>query len=241
MRRLVLLIGFAMLATRAAHAEQPRPAANRVFALGVNVPLIWPWSFAASGWIGLDEHYALRGNFARYRGSLVTASLGSFDSEGEGDAGGTELDFGHTTDVSLGVAYYPRRVLHGISLELGALCRFHRLRDRIDDHNMALEQQRTNVYSARFLIGWTGYVSDSWFLAAGLGAALGYERGWERVFVRYDRSDGGFREVFREGDVSRADLSMEAYLRVGIEFDWSSPAPSAQSVRGASRGRVIAM
>jgi len=239
MRRLSLLVGLAVATTSTAHAEPAEPVTHWPVAVGVNLPLIWSRSFAASAWGRLDEHYAVRANVARYRGPLLARTLSSIYSDGD-DGTGAAPDFGHTTDASLGLVYYPRRTLEGVSLEVGVLCRFNRLRDRIDDDNVAGELHRTNVYSARVLAGWTGHFTDSWFLAVGLGGSLGYERGRERVFVDYDQS-GGFHEIFRDGRVSRADASVEAYLRVGFEFGPSFfAAPAAQdaaSRRGTSDPR----
>ena len=221
MRRFVLLIAFAVLATGTARAEQD-PASGRgpglPIAIAENVPVAWPWSFAASAWVGLGGHQAIRANYARYRGPLWASIAGQLVSDGDLEEGDLPPDFGHTTDVGVGWVYYPRRVLDGATFEVGALCRLNRLRDRINGQNVASEEQFTNVYGARALVGWTWRLSDWWFVATSIGASAGYERGREKKFLGYDTSNGGFMEIIRDGRVSRLDLSVEAYLRVGLAF-----------------------
>jgi hypothetical protein len=60
-------------------------------------------------------------------------------------------------------------------------------------------------------------LSDCWFLATGIGASAGYERGREKKFLGYDFSHDAM-QIVREGPVSRLALSVEAYLRVGLAF-----------------------
>jgi hypothetical protein len=224
MRRLLCLLVVLATATatapgtaRAEPAPVLAPAVGHPFALAVNVPVAWPWSLAASAWVGLDEHHAIRANFARYRGPLWQILPNLLESDGEDDElGSIPADFGATTDLGLGWVYYPRRVLDGPSLEVGAMVRINRLRDRIDDQNQADEEQFTNVYGARVLVGWTWRVSDWWFIATSLGGSAGYERGRQKSFVGYSQEP--FMKITRQDRVSRADASVEAYLRVGLAF-----------------------
>ena len=206
-------------ASSTAHAE-PAPASvpglGVPIAFAVNVPFAWPWSLAFSAWVGVDEHHAIRANYARYRGPLWAIIPNMLESDGP-EEGDTPPDFGHTMDVSVGWVYYPRRVLDGATLEVGALLRLNRLRDRIDSKNVASEEQFTNVYGARALAGWTWRLSDWWFLSTGIGASAGYERGREKKFLGYDFSHNAM-DIIREGPVSRVALSVEAYLRVGLAF-----------------------
>jgi hypothetical protein len=239
MRRFVLPLVFAVIATGTARAEpgppwgiprlEPAPpsAAARAeptppglgvpIAFASNVPFAWPWSLAFSGWVGVDEHHAIRANYARYRGPVWAFIAGNFESDGleEGDV---PPDFGHTTDLSVGWVYFPRRVLDGATLEAGALLRLNRLRDRIDSKNVASEEQFTNVYGVRGLAGWTWRVSDWWFIALSVGASAGYERGREKKFIGYGRNNGDFMEIIQAGRLSRVAWSGEAYLRVGLAF-----------------------
>lgn len=245
MRRLVLLLAFAAITTSAARAEPgppwgiprtnaappsgparaeqappsnlgPGPGPGLPIAFAVNVPFGWPWSLAFSAWVGMDDHNAIRANYARYRGPLWTIIPHMLESDGP-EEGDIPADFGHTTDLSVGWVYYPRHVLDGATLEVSALLRLNRLRDRIDRMNMASEEQFTNVYGARALVGWTWRLSDWWFLALSVGASAGYERGREKVFIGYDFSHTP-PDITREGRVSRVALSGEAYLRVGMAF-----------------------
>jgi hypothetical protein len=215
MRRLVLPLAFAVIASGTARAEQDpasEPGIGRPIAIAVNSPQAWPWSVAFSAWVGLDRHNAIRANYARYRGPLAEFVLGRLLSDGleEGDV---PPDFGQTTDLSIGWAYYPKRVLDGVWVEVGALCRLNRLRSQIDSANMASEEQFTNVYSSRLLLGWTLRVSDWWFFSTGIGASVGYERGREKKVLGYDRGP-----ITSDARVSRSDRSVEAYLRVGVAF-----------------------
>ena len=219
--RLPLSFALAVIATNVARAE-PAPAGEPgpgvPIAVALNAPAAWPWSFAASAWVGLDGHHAIRANYARYRGPLWRIIPAMLESDGDLEEGALEPDFGHTSDLSVGWVYFPRRVLDGATLEVGALCRLNRLRDRIDDKNVASEWQHTNVYSGRVLVGWTWRLSDWWFLATSIGGSLGYERGKEKTFVGYDTSNGRFMEIIKNADVSRPDVSVEAYLRIGLAF-----------------------
>jgi|SRR6185503_11039125 hypothetical protein len=215
MQRFALLLAFLIASgTARAHPAPPSESPSaRPIAVAVNLPAAWPWSLAASAWVGLDDHDAIRASYARYRAPLLGMIAGRLFSEGleEGDL---PPDFGHTTDVSVGWAYYPRRVLDGASVELGALCRLNHLRDRIDGMNVAHEEQFTNVYGARVLAGWTWRLSDWWFIGTSIGASAGYERGREKKFVAYSMG----MEISQDARVSRVALSIEAYLRVGLAF-----------------------
>jgi hypothetical protein len=215
MRSLVLPLAIVAIATATAHAEQARPEApgpGQPFALAVNVLPVAPDAFALSAWVGRDAHNAIRANVARYRGPLWLRVLAPIFSDGED--GDVAPNFGSTTDLGLGWAYYPRRLLDGVSLEAGVLCRFDRRRNYIDDQNAAVEEHHANVYSGRFLVGWTWRLSDAWFLATAAGSALGYERGREKTYAGAD-SHG---DVSRSGPVSRVSVSLESYVRLGMAF-----------------------
>jgi hypothetical protein len=216
MRSLVLPLAVVAIATGTARAEQARPdgaSAGPPFALAVNVLPVAPDAFAVSAWVGRDTHNAIRANVARYRGPLWLRVLAPVFSDGEEDSS-VAPDFGETTDLGLGWVYYPRRLLDGASVEAGVLCRFDRRRSYIDDQNAAAEDHHTNVYSGRFLVGWTWRLSAAWFVAAAAGGALGYERGREKTYAGVD-SHG---DVSRSGPVSRVSVSLESYVRLGMAF-----------------------
>jgi hypothetical protein len=216
MRSLVLALAVAAIATGMARAEQARPddaAPGRPFAVAVNVLPVAPDAFAVSAWVGRDAHSAIRVNVARYRGPLWLRVLAPVFSDGEEDSS-VAPDFGETTDLGLGWVYYPRRLLDGASVEAGVLCRFDRRRSDIDDQNAAAEDHHTNAYSGRFLVGWTWRLSDWWFVATGVGGALGYEHGREKTSAGADRHG----DVSRSGPVSRVSVSLESYVRLGMAF-----------------------
>jgi hypothetical protein len=215
MHHLVLLLFLAAITTATARAEQARPdnAPGSPFALAVNVLPVARDAFAVSAWIGHDAHHAIRANVARYRGPLWLRVLAPAFSDGEEDSD-VVPEFGATTDLGLGWVYYPRRLLDGVSLEAGVLCRFDRRRSYVDDEGAAGEDHHTNAYSARFLLGWTWRLSDAWFVATAVGSALGYERGRETTYAGVD-SHG---DVSRSGLVSRVSVSLESYVRLGMAF-----------------------
>jgi len=216
MRHLVVSVALAAVATGTAQAEQSRPdgaGPGPPFALAVNVLPVARDAFAVSAWIGRDAHQAIRANVARYRGPLWLRVLAPVFSDGEEDSD-VAPEFGATTDLGIGWVYYPRRLLDGVSLEAGVLCRFDRRRNYVDDQNVAAEEHHTNVYSGRFLVGWTWRLSDAWFVATAVGSALGYERGREKTYVGVD-SHG---DVSRSGPVSRVSVSLESYVRLGMAF-----------------------
>ncbi len=219
MRYAVLPLALAAIAADTARAEQTRPdqpGPGQPVAVAVNVlPVAWDTMVAATAWVGLDAHQAIRANVARYRGPLFGSILAAFNGDSEGpEEGDLPPDFGATTDISLGWSYYPRRVLDGPSVETELLGRFDRRRDRIDGQNMASEEHHTNVYGGRVFAGWTWRLSDWWFLATGVGGAFGYERGHEKTFVGYSSTG----EITRSGPVSRGYASLETYVRIGLAF-----------------------
>jgi hypothetical protein len=173
MRSVVLSLALAATATGTARAEHARTGepGPQPFALAVNVLPVAPDAFAVSAWIGRDAHSALRANVARYRGPLWLRVLAPVFSDGEEDSS-VAPDSGSTTDLGLGWVYYPQRLLDGASVEAGVLCRFDRRRSYIDDQDAAAEDHHTNVYSGRFLVGWTWRLSDAWFLATAAGGAI---------------------------------------------------------------------
>lgn len=216
MRHLVVSLAVAAIATGTARAEQARPdgtGSGPPFALAVNLLPVATDAFALSAWIGRDAHSAIRANVARYRGPLWLRVLAPVFSDGEEDSD-VAPEFGSTTDLGLGWVYYPRRLMDGASVEAGALCRFDRRRNYVNDQDVAAEDHHTNVYSGRFLVGWTWRLSTAWFLATAAGGALGYERGREKTYVGAE----GHGDVSRSGPVSRVSVSLESYVRLGMAF-----------------------
>lgn len=219
MRCFVMLFAAVVVGAGSARAQPARPEApgpGRPIAVAVNVlPVAWDTMVAATAWVGLDAHQAIRANVARYRGSLGGALLAAYSGDDEGpEIGDLPPDFGATTDVSAGWSYYPRRVLDGLSIEAELLARFDRRRSYIDGQNMAAEEHHTNRYGGRALIGWTWRLSDWWFLATAVGWGLGYERGHEKTYAGPGPGPG----LSNQAQVSRATDSFEGYLRIGLAF-----------------------
>jgi hypothetical protein len=219
MRTFMMLPTLVAITAGSARAEPARPAepgpARLVAAVAVNVlPVAPDTMLAGTVWVRLDAHQAIRANVARYRSSLLGSIATVFSDRDGPEEGDLPLDFGATTDVSLGWSYYPRRVLDGPSIETELLTRFDRRRDGINGQNMADDEHHTNVYGGRVLASWTWRLSDHWFLATGIGGALGYERGREKTFVGYSSTG----DVTRSGPVSRGYASLETYMRIGLGF-----------------------
>jgi hypothetical protein len=210
MRRIVLLLAVAAIATGTARAEQ---ASGQPFALAVNVLPVDSDAIAASAWVGWDGHHAIRANVARYRGPAWLRVLAPVFGDGEADSV-VAPDFGQTTDLGLGWVYYPRRVLDGASIEAGVLGRFDRRRSYVDDRNVAAEEHHTNGYGGRVLAGWTWRLSDWWFVATAVGGALGYEHGRDKTYVGAD-AHGDVSKTVRG---SRLAPSFESYVRIGLAF-----------------------
>ncbi|HEX3760370.1 MAG TPA: hypothetical protein VHW23_16755 [Kofleriaceae bacterium] len=211
----MMLFAVAMGAAATARAQSARPeqpGPGQPVAIAVNIlPVAWDTMVAATAWVGLDAHQAIRANVARYRSSIAAAFLSGFDDEGP-EEGDVPPDFGATTDLSVGWSYYPRRVLDGASIEAELLTRFDRRRSYIDGQNMAAEEHHTNRYGGRLLVGWTWRLSDWWFLATAVGGSAGYERGHEKTYAGPGPGPG----LSNHAQVSQATTSFEGYLRIGV-------------------------
>ena len=188
-----------------------RTVSAEPIAVGTNLPLEWPSRFAASAWVGISPHQAIRASYAR--DGTLDLGLGG-DGPEEGDV---PPNFGHTTDLSVGWVYFPRRVLDGATFELGALVRFDRRRNMVDGQNVADDEEHTNLYGGRALVGWTWRMYNV-FITANVGGGLGYERGPEKKFVGYDYTDPQHFDRTAITNVSRAAPSFESYLRIGLVF-----------------------
>lgn len=199
---------------RAAPPVKPTPQVGRVqVAFGTNLPFLWKDgdTVAASLYVGMSEHHAIRANVASYKshGPMVGDAIGGilFNSDG------SEASFGgRTTDLGIGWVYYPRSLWDGLMLEAGAL---RRARDvSVDDSNRTPERvaTTTTVYAARAMIGWSWLLGRHVFIATGVGLSVGHESGSETLETEYPAM------TTRE-HVSRVDVSAEAYLRMGAAFD----------------------
>ena len=178
-------------------------------AIGVSAPWGWPRdTFGASLYVGLSDHYALRGNFARYHYSAPV--LGSAASA----ASGGDIDFysGQIQDVGMGWVIYPGKLWEGLMFEAGVLWR-SRETGREDDADDVLKT-RSNTYAGRALIGWTWRFAGSLFVAVAGGASVGYESGRETHITLANSPDA----MSTTNSVHRAQVDAEGYVRVGFAF-----------------------
>jgi hypothetical protein len=67
------------------------------------------------------------------------------------------------------------------------------------------------VYAARAMIGWSWLLGRHVFVATGVGLSVGHESGTEM----YETEHNG---MTTSANVSRVDVSAEAYLRMGAVF-----------------------
>jgi len=215
----VLCVSVMWLAAGIARAEEPpasgpAPAATESapVAIGTNLPLLWKNgdALSASLYVGVSDHHAIRGNVASYKnlstvaGDAIVGILANSD--------GSEASFsGRTTDLGIAWVYYPRSVLDGFMLEAGAL---RRARDvSVHDSNRTPERvtTTTTVYAARAMIGWSWLLGRHVFVATGVGLSVGHESGTELFETEYNG-------MTTSANVSRIDVSAEAYLRMGAVF-----------------------
>src|SRR5687767_14497391 len=145
MKSLAILI-LASLTTTAA-AEKP----NNV-AIATSAPFVWDQTLAASVFGGISKHHAFRANIARYSYDSGYVGLGTFKRAFLEDESSY---FGHTLDVGLGWVIYPRRVLSGPMLELGALYRSRDLRERNYASDYLHTDTDSRIYAGRALVGWS--------------------------------------------------------------------------------------
>ncbi len=189
----------------------PKPAAKSApMAIGVNLPFGWyeGRSIAGSLYAGVGTQGAIRLNVASYKNgpSLgAEAFIGLLGAEDEGSYSGRTLD--------LGVSYvhYTRKRWDGFMVEVGAL---RRAKDhRTVDEYSPVPDERTNttMYGGRAMIGWSWLIDDWAFVAFGVGASMGIERGTETV-MSYD-------EMPATSDVNRPAFAAEGFLRIGGAFE----------------------
>jgi len=207
-------VGSARAEPPAASEPAPASAVKHVpVAFGTNLPILWKDAdtLAASLYVGLSQHHAIRANIASYKSHdpVVSDAIGAilFDSDGSESSHG-----GRTTDVGIGWVYYRRSLWDGFMFEAGAL---RRARDvSVHDSNRTPERvtTRTTVYAARAMIGWSWLLNRRVFLATGVGLSVGHESGAEILGTDHDQT------MTRES-VSRVDVTGEAYLRIGAAFD----------------------
>jgi hypothetical protein len=177
------------------------------FALAVNAPLGWTiHSFAASAYVRLDEHWAVRGNLASYRnGAPLGAAIGDLRGDGGTGYGGTIFD------VGIAVVWYPRRMWDGFLFEAGA---FRRDRDVYvwpEFENKTFT--RSTEYAGRVLFGWSWLIRERAFIAIAAGLSAGPESG--NSTYTPDTPD---RMPTTTQRVQRMRSEGEGYIRIGVVF-----------------------
>jgi hypothetical protein len=181
-------------------------------AIAVNPPVGWDGSaVAASAYLGVARHHALRLNVARYaHRANIAGELIAIADGGDGDEA---YRIGSTFDIGIGYQYFPRRIYDGLSLEVGVLVRS--VDHTTEDEFASPERMVTRGMgvAGRALIGWSWLVADRVFVATAAGAALGYFVGDET------RTDTLFEGMETTGSYGRREVSVEGYVRIGFTWD----------------------
>ncbi len=177
--------------------SDPRRAAG--FSMGVNFPLTWSDDgMGGSMSFGFRHHYAVRANFASYEVQQPV----SFEYEG--------TNTGRTSDVGLGLVWYPRQLWSGPTFELGVVGRGRDLDIRDPNAKYSIVSTDTHVYGGRALVGWSWHF-EPFYIAVAAGAFVGYETGTEFTEGQYD-------EMKVRSNVHRTHGDFESYFRFGFAF-----------------------
>jgi len=188
-------------------APEPR------MAFAVNPPFRWQDgdSVAASLYIGLAEHHALRLNAATYTPKyplLFEVAVGITGGDGP------EASYsGRTTDVGASWIWFPRRLYDGFSVEVGAL---RRARDTtVHDTSGPNEYVATDttLYAGRAMAGWSWLMYQRVFVSLQLGLSAGYQSGGKTL------SNPLRREPPMTVGVDSMAIEPEGWLRIGVVFD----------------------
>ncbi len=178
------------------------PFTTRPMAIGVNNPIGWyRGAVAASVYVGLSQHHAIRANFAYYGHASPGADLVS------GLAGGDLASYrGRVIDYGAALVWYTRPRWRGTTLEIGALVRDRAIRTGFESE---VVKNWTLTYGARGMIGYSWRIGRG-FVAFAVGLSAGYERGRERI-----RPESFPSMSTVEGPVARVQVDGEGYLRIG--------------------------
>ena len=211
MKRFAWILLWTASAT-AAPAEPPQ------FALAVNSPFSWMLSretdgpklaFAASAYVGIGRHQAVRVNVASYEVDPWALLLADgFVAAAGGDPGECSRG-GHARDVGVGWMYFLRERWRGPSFELGVLGRERQTSQCLspfpDGFTTNEVTTSTTTIAARGLVGWSWLVADQLYLSLAAGGSVGVEWGTETPDVT--------------SRVLRSDLEPEIFARLGWVFD----------------------
>jgi hypothetical protein len=180
-------------------------------ALAVNSPVGWTGdsfvdSFAASAYIALDQHHALRGNLAFFESS---GGLSSFASV---VMGGDSSSSGRIRDAGAAWVWYPDRLWDGFTFEAGVL-----LRERRTEHAPEFADTidtESTTYAGRAMIGWSWLLGGRVFLAIAVGLSAGREIGLETITPDVI----GPMRMETTRPIDRMQVDGEGYLRFGFAF-----------------------
>jgi hypothetical protein len=200
----IVAVAFVILAdvAHASPSDSAEPSETKL-AIAVNAPFRWPHNLAASMYLGLTRHQAVRANFAKYEydpgvGEIIGIAADGAQSEG--------TYRGAITDVGVGWMYFPRRLWSGFSFEAGVL---RRARDHSIDDMFVLET-KTTTYAGRALIGWSWLIEGRAFISIAGGISIGRESGTETTTSMSGR--------ISIDDVTRSAVGVEGFLRIGAAF-----------------------
>jgi hypothetical protein len=203
--RLVSTIALLATTTSVAAAEPDREAIRERYAVGVNNPIGWAITdFAISGWVGVDEHVAIRANAASYTAHRSVVDVIQHGIE-------VSPQSGRVNDVGAGAVWYPRRLWSGPMLEVGALVRSANRLTHLDTGDGDIERDTTLV-AGRALVGWSWLLSRRVFFAASLGISVGRETGQELQHPSLT-SPGSMATR-----IDKTVVDNEFYLRFGVAF-----------------------
>lgn len=211
MRNFALLILLLLTSTAAAEPSEHR------FALSVNSPISWvaAQNVAASGYIGLTEHQALRLTAASYEFDVNLVEKGVIGLVFGGDIDGVRS--GRLLDVGAGWMYFPRRTYDGPMLELGLMRRSGATSELDSNMDPFAVERDTQRYAGRALVGWSWLIHDRVMISFAVGGSRGYETGTETT----TRESFFFPDNMSRTethDVSQWSTTVEGYFRAGFTF-----------------------
>ena len=206
----VLIVSFAATAA----AETP---------VAVSVNPYWSWAlakaFGASINIGVTHRLAVRASFARYSFDYTNGANDALVALAGGDDGPGIWYEGSHIDVSAGLLCYlsQRSRWSGLALEGGLM---HRIRNVTmtdwDDDRPLIVETHSSFEGARLLVVASWVIAHHVFVAAGVGASLGYEHGHETTTTDAVTSDAPRMPV--TAAVGRLAGWPETYFRIGGTF-----------------------
>jgi hypothetical protein len=168
--------------------------------------------FGGSFYVTLNKYLAVRTNAVAYpyhsnpAASVAVAVLAheAYDEENQRS--------GHYIDGGASLMLFPRQVLDGPMLELGALVRDQD--SHLDDWRSVVHDRKSITLAGRVLVGWTWTIGRQYFISMALGASRGYAWG---TGATADRNLDPTTPLtpYR---IAEWDTRFECYTRVGFMF-----------------------